>query len=122
MHDALMIKAPEGSLGLVKSPTSGWMTGPLFFKVLEHTKKNTHCSKEPIVVLLDNHHSHCTLDEIIYCTEDGTVMCTFPPHCTHLLQPLDVAVMGPFKKKVAQKQNSWLLSNPGKTISIHNLP
>jgi hypothetical protein len=111
-----MINAPEGSFGLVNCPTRGWMTGPLFLKVLEHTKKNTHCSKEPIMGLLDNHESHCTLDAIPHCRENGTVMCTFPPNPTHRLQSLAVAVMGPFKMKMAQKQNSWLLINPGKTI------
>ena len=59
---------------------------------------------------------------MLYCRENGTVMCTFPPHCTYQLQPLDKSVMGPFKIKLAQKQNSWLLGNPGKTVSIHSLP
>jgi hypothetical protein len=102
MHDAQMINAPEGSSGLVNCPTSGWMTGPLFLKVLEHIKKNTHCNKEEaILVLLNNHKSHCTFDAVLYCRENGIVMCTFPPHCTQQLQPLDVAVTGPFKTKVA---------------------
>jgi hypothetical protein len=123
MHDWLMLNAPEGSLGLANCPASGWMTGALFVHVLEHIKKYTRCSKEdPILLLLDNHESHCTLDGIMYSRDNGIVLCTFPPHCTHKLQPLDVGVLGPFKTKLAQKQQSWLWSNPGKTITIHNLP
>lgn len=123
MHESLMINAPEGSLGLANSPTSGWMTGELFLKVLEHIKNYTRCNQDdPILVLLDNHESHCTLDAVLYCRQNGIVLCTFPPHCTHRLQPLDVSVMGPFKTKLAQKQNSWLISNPGKTISVLQLP
>jgi hypothetical protein len=81
MHDALVINAPEGSLGLVNYPTVGWMMGPLLLKMLEHIKKNTRCNKqEPILVLLDNHKSHCMLAAVLYCTENGIAMCTFPPH------------------------------------------
>ncbi|KAK9695297.1 hypothetical protein QE152_g32665 [Popillia japonica] len=43
------------------------------------------------------------------------------PHCTHRIQPLDVAVMGPFKSKYSLAQNDWFLTNPGKTITIHDV-
>lgn len=123
MHAELMANSPEGSIGLANSPTSGWMTTNLFLKVLEHIKQHTRCSKEDhILLLLDNHESHCSLDAILYSRDSGIIMCTFPPHCTHRLRPLDVAVLGPFKTKLAQIQNDWLLSNPGSTISIPRLP
>lgn len=32
-HDSLLFGAPEGSLGLVNSPKSGWMTSDLFLQV-----------------------------------------------------------------------------------------
>jgi hypothetical protein len=122
-HDTMLSGAPVGSLGLVNSPTSGWMTGPLFLKVLEHIQKFTRCSKEnKILILMDNHESHCTLDAIVYARDHGMVLVTFPPHCTHRLQPLDVSVMGPFKTKLSVAQNDWLLNHPGKTITNHDLP
>jgi len=103
MHNALVINAIEGSSGLVNCPTKGWMTDPLFLKVLQHIKQNIRCSKEePIVVFLDNHENHCKLEAMVYCREKGVVICTFPPQCTHQLQPLDVGVMGPFKTKVTE--------------------
>ena len=37
------------------------------------------------------------------------------------MQPLSVAVNGPFKQKLPITQNDWLVCNPGKTITIHNL-
>jgi hypothetical protein len=69
-----------------------------------------------------SHESHCTLDAIVYARDHGMVLVTFPPHCTHRLQPLDVSVMGPFKTKLSVAQNDWLLNHPGKTITIHDLP
>lgn len=121
-HDTFMNGAPPGSLGLVNSPSSGWMTSSLFFKTMEHVVNHTKCTKEdPILLLLDNHESHCSLDVIIFAKENGVIMVTFPPHCTHRLQPLDVSVMGPFKTKYKVAQNDWMLSHPGKTITIHNV-
>jgi hypothetical protein len=70
---------------------------------------------------MDSHESHCTLDTILYARENGIHLITFPTHCSHQLQPLDVGVMGPFKTKLQVAQNDWMTTNPGKTILIHNL-
>ena len=99
LHDSLIFGAPPGSLGLVNSPQSSWVTGPLFLKVLEHVKKHTRSSKEDrIILLLNNCESHHTLDSILYARENGVTLVTFPPHCSHRLQPLDVGVMEPLKE------------------------
>lgn len=85
-HYTMLAGAPVGSLGLVNSLTSGWMTNPLFLKVLEHIQKCTRCFDENKVrILMDNHESHCTLDAIVYAKNHGIVLVTFPPHCTHRL-------------------------------------
>ena len=121
-HDTMIKGGPLGCIGYASSPISGWITGPLFLKVLEHIKKLVRCSVEdPVLLLIDNHESHCTLDTINYCCENGMVVLTFPPHCTHRMQPLDVAVNGPFKQKLSISQNDWLVRNPGKTITINDL-
>jgi len=53
---------------------------PLLLKLLEHIKKNAHCSEKHIMILLDKHKCHCMLDVVPYCTENGIAMCIFPPH------------------------------------------
>ena len=84
LHDSLMFGAPPGSLGLVNSPQSSWITGPLFLKVLEYVKKHTRSPKEdPIILLKDNHEIRCTLDSILYERENGFTLVSFPPHCSH---------------------------------------
>jgi hypothetical protein len=98
------------------------MTSPLFVKVLGHTQKHMSCTKEdPILLLLDNHESHCKLDAVLFAREHGITMVTFPPHCTNRLQPLDVSAMGPLKSKYAVAQNDWMVGNPTRTITIHDL-
>jgi hypothetical protein len=89
-------------------------------KVLEHVKKYARRSKEdPIILLIDDHKSHCALDSILYARENGSY---FPPHCSHRLQPLDVRVQGPFKGKFRMAQHDWMTDNPGKVIKIQDLP
>jgi len=121
-NDNLMIGSPFGSPGLVNSPTSAWINSILFVKVLEHIKKYSRCSNEDkIILLMDNHESHFSFEAVKYAKENGIILVTFPPHCTHRLQPLDVGIFGPFKSKMKISMNDWMAMNPGKTLKIHDL-
>uniref|UniRef100_H2YBW1 DDE-1 domain-containing protein n=1 Tax=Ciona savignyi TaxID=51511 RepID=H2YBW1_CIOSA len=88
--------APNGSLGLATQ--SGWMNTDLFVDTLLHFVKHMNSSKEnPSVLVMDNHQSHLLYDVITLAREHGVNIVTFPPHCSHRMQPLDVSVYGPFK-------------------------
>ena len=85
--------------------------------------KNARPTKEhPVLLLLDNHFSHLSINALDYATANGIVMLSFPPHCTHKLQPLDRTVFGPFKKALNTAMDNWMLSNPGKAMTIYNIP
>ena len=77
MHDALVSNAREGSVHVASCQTSGWVTGPLFLKVLGLIKKVT-------LACLDSHKSQCTVGAILYCTqitvpfERLVLICAFP--------------------------------------------
>jgi len=78
LHNSLMFSAPPGSLGFVKLPQSSWMAGPSFLKVLELVKKHTRNFKEDcLLLLMDNHESHCTLDSILYARENDITLVIF---------------------------------------------
>ena len=47
---------------------------------------------------------------------------SFPAHCSHRLQPLDVSVYGPMKEYVSSASATWMLNNPGKTMTIYDIP
>ena len=86
-----VVDAPASSLAL--GSKNGWMTGELFFDVLNHLRQYTRCSKaNPILLIFDNHKSHLNLRNLTYCKDSGIVVLTLPPHCSHRLQPLDVSV------------------------------
>ena len=72
------------------------MNSELFIDVFKHIKKHTRCNKDdPILLLLDNHTCHTTLQTIIFSRDNAIVLLSFPPHCSHHLQPLDIAIFGP---------------------------
>lgn len=112
---------PIGAIGLAHK--SGWMTAELFMDVLKHIVRHLSPSKEnPILLLIDNHKSHISLPALCFCKENGIVVLSFPPHCSHRLQPLDVAVYGPFKAMLKSAFNNHMATHPGKQITIYDIP
>ncbi|KAK2578181.1 hypothetical protein KPH14_001372 [Odynerus spinipes] len=104
---------------------SGWVTAEELFQFMQHFIKHIKPSNEHRVLLvLDNHFSHLHVDtlNLAESKENGIIMLSFPPHCSHKLQPLVVSVFGPFKKYCASAQDTWLRNNPGKTITIYDIP
>ena len=108
---------PVGCIGLVHE--SGWMTADNFLASMKHFHFVVKSSKErPVLLIFDNHSSHIDYSVVKFCRENGVVLLTFPPHCSHALQPLDVSVFGPFKSGLKISHNDWLQSHPGQRISI----
>ena len=73
------------------------------------------------VLLIDNHESHLSVQSINLAKEHGLFLLTFPPHCSHRLQPLDISVYGPFKRYYNCGCNDWLLNHPGRPMSIYDV-
>ena len=102
---------------------SGWMTNENFLRYLKHFVKHTKASAgKKVLLLLDNHESHLHIDVLNYARDNGVVMLSFPPHCSHKLQPLDRSVFGPFKRYLSNAQDRWMRNNPGKTMTIYDIP
>ena len=103
---------PPGCIGTANG--SGWMQEEDFLVFLRHFVKHARPTPEAkVILLLDNHGSHLSLDGIDYCRENGVVLLSFPPHCSHKLQPLDRTVYGPLKHYVNNAMDRWMTNNPG---------
>ena len=116
-----MVKgAPPGTVGV--SHVSGWMTSENFVLWLRHFISHSKCSKEaPVLLLLDNHASHISIETLDLAKSNGIHLLTLPPHCSHKLQPLDRTVYGPLKKFYNVACNAWQLRHPGQTITIYDV-
>ncbi|KAK3762513.1 hypothetical protein RRG08_017235 [Elysia crispata] len=56
------------------------------------------------------------------CREHNITLLSLPPHCSHKLQPLDRVVYGPLKTYVTSRCHAWTRENPGKSLSIYDIP
>ena len=102
---------------------SGWMTSGNFVKVVQFFVNYTRCSNDRnILLILDNHQSHISIEAITFAKENGIVLLAIPSHTFNKLQLLDLTVFGPFKTFDSQGTNDWMISNPEKAISIYDLP
>lgn len=112
--------APVGSIGIAQE--TGWMTGEVFLKWLNHFVSFVKPTVEDKVLLIvDGHSSHKQLGVVDYAKQNGIVMLCLPPHCTHRLQPLDVAFYGPLKSYYDQEVRKWLKTNPGRTVGQYQI-
>ena len=119
-RDNMLTGAPNGSLGLATA--SGWMNSELFVVVLKHFITHMNVSKDnPAIIVMDNHESHVTLETIDTARENGLIILSFPPHCSHRMQPLDVSIYGPFKRYYNTVCTDWMLSHPGRALTIYDI-
>src|ERR1043165_237108 len=65
--------------------------------------------------------THHSIEFIDLAKLNSVILVTIPPHTSHKLQPLDISVYGPFKKLYNRQIDSWLVSNPAKTLEIYEL-
>ncbi|VDI63991.1 Hypothetical predicted protein [Mytilus galloprovincialis] len=94
--DHFIRDGPQGVCG--GAHPSGWMTAENFLIFLQHFVKHIKPSTaHPVLLLLDNHNSHLAVTILAFAKLNGIVMLSFPPHCSHKLQPLDRTVYGPLK-------------------------
>jgi len=111
---------PNGSFGT--SCSSGWMNSDIFPSVLQHFVKFMNVSKQnPGLLVFDNHRSHLGIEVVKIAEENGLNIVTFPPHCSHRQQPLDVSVFKPFKTYYNSFCDAWMTSHPGRPITIYDI-
>ncbi|KAF0705195.1 tigger transposable element-derived protein 6-like, partial [Aphis craccivora] len=119
MRPEFMTGSPPGSQGIAHE--CGWMTNDNFILYLNHFVKYAKPSVDnPILLILDNHASHRSLESleaITFCRLNFITMLGFPPHTTHKLQPLDVAFFGPLKSYYNQVCDNFMVSHAGHIIT-----
>ncbi|KAJ2938699.1 hypothetical protein O0L34_g12026 [Tuta absoluta] len=112
----LLDGAPPASILMVSE--SGFINTTLFLNWLHHFKDFVHPTPEdPVLLILDNHSSHISLEALTYAKKHNIIMLTIPPHGSHKIQPLDVAVHSPLKTKYSIECEKWMNRHPGRGIT-----
>lgn len=113
---------PEWSLG--RSP-SGWMTGQVFFGYIGNTFipwLKSHNIKFPVLLLIDGHRSHLTLNVCRLCEAYDIILYSLLPNATHIIQPLDVSVFRTLKSGWKVTVDNWKEKSDNKVLTRAKFP
>ena len=109
--------APSGYF--IRCSESGYINADLFAdygsKFVEYLKdKHLLGNNEKHLLLLDLHSSHLFNAKFMRMMQEHNIeVCSFPPHCTHVLQPLDDVPFAVMKKKYQKELLSYNFSVAG---------
>ena len=81
----------------------------------------TRGTTEPTLVLFDGHRPHISLTLTKWAKAHNVILFVLPPHTSHLTQPLDVGVFGPFKAIYNKECQTYMKNNPGLTITKYQV-
>ena len=104
---------------------SGWSNGQIFKDYLEkHFLPNVRSrtdNSQPILILFDGHALHCSSTLIDWAQTHNLILFVLPAHTSHLLQPLDVSIFGPFKNFYYSECTSFMRDNIGRNITKYDM-
>lgn len=110
--------------GIGKSE-NGWMTSESFYEYFTNVFYPFLLKSEiqlPVIVFLDGHVSHMSIHLSKFCKDKQIILCCFPPHSTHILQPLDVSFFFPLKQRWKNLIRNWHIQNNSVDVQKHNVP
>ncbi|CAF1520217.1 unnamed protein product, partial [Didymodactylos carnosus] len=101
---------------------SGWITEELFIMWFTNFIDLTKTEQKPILLLMDSHAAHISIQAIELAKQNGIILLLFPPHCTHGLQPLDVVTFSSAKQIWKKIVTKYINRTQRKTIRKLDLP
>lgn len=101
---------------------SGWVNTEKFLSWLHiFVEKVRPTEERKALLLLDNHESHKSYAVLDYASNNNVIFLSIPPHTSHRLQPLDVAVYGPIKKYFEMEVNTFQKAHLGRIINQYDV-
>lgn len=110
--------SPDAYPGTTYAATSkGWMESHVFEKYFIKSFLPFVGDQRPILLIYDGHATHLGLNIIEVARKAGITILKLPAHTSHVLQPLDVAVMKSFKDRWDPLLVKWQRLNVGTRLS-----
>ncbi|XP_060584711.1 uncharacterized protein LOC132740757 [Ruditapes philippinarum] len=112
---------PEGFADAVFGRTeSGWMDSELFVTWLTEVFETALSEREikrPVVLFVDGHSTHCTLEASKFCRDHEIILYCLPEHASHLLQPCDLKLFSSLKDSWKQAVLDFQIANIGEYVT-----
>jgi hypothetical protein len=116
LHGVSVMEAPAGTIFAYQE--NSWMNEELGEKWFQEVfLKNCGTDR-----LLDGHSSHESLGLLELAIQEQIEILCLPPHTTHLLQPLDRSVFGPFNAAYNAACSEFLSQSPYHIVNKFTFP
>ena len=121
MVDGLMEGSSAGAKGTVSA--TGWSNTEIFKQYMKDHLLQYLPSRdnEHVLVLYDGHKSHCSLGLIEWAKSEKIILFVLPPHCSHLLQPLDLSCFGPFEVAWNSACQKYMRESGGRMVTRYDV-
>ncbi|MEW8547694.1 MAG: hypothetical protein AB2693_29655 [Candidatus Thiodiazotropha sp.] len=99
---------------------SGWMDSELFCNWLTTVfipAVNARSVQRPILLFIDGHSTHVTLEASDICIQNGIVMYCLLEHASHMLQHLDLKLFSSLKETWRQSVRDWQAEHIGDFVT-----
>ncbi|KAL0833065.1 hypothetical protein ABMA28_001177 [Loxostege sticticalis] len=93
--------------------TNGWMESEVFENFFKKSFIPALGKQRPILLIYDGHSTHVGLNIIEEANKENVTILKLPAHTSHVLQPLDLAVMKSFKDRWDPLLVKWQRLNIG---------
>ncbi|KAJ8939480.1 hypothetical protein NQ318_022534 [Aromia moschata] len=111
---------PPGTIDLVTD--NGWINTDTFLEWMKFFVSSVRPSAtHKCLLIMDNHSSHRSIQVLDFASENNIILLTIPPHTTHKLQPLDVAVYGPFGKYFQNSIDKWQKTHASQHVTFFDI-
>ena len=99
---------------------NGWMEGNAFSRYLTCLSEwlDHFHMKKPILLILDGASSHYHVEGTIEAREKGILLFCLPAHTTQDLQVLDVAFLGPLKRRFAEMAQQFRYQHFAENLQV----
>ena len=100
---------------------SGWTSDSHGYEWLTTVFEPSTRPEDPTtrrLLIMDGHSSHITANVIAFCMQRAIDLMILPPHCSHILQPLDVGVFAPLKRALASETDAALRLDTGRMSRV----
>ena len=124
MLPELLKGSTPGCDGTVSMTGTGYSNTEIFTNYVKHHFLRfipNRDPNQPLLLLYDGHKSHISISLIQWAREHNIILFVLPPHCSHILQPMDVGCFSPFETLYQQETHRFMRQFSGQSITRYDV-